>query len=351
MSAMGTSELVLNAAGQTFPSIIQPKTRFISLAITANCNARCLGCRYGRDFMPGKALTLPTVRKVIDEAAFIGVTSIRFYGGEPLVHPDLVPMIAYATENGINSWISTNGILLDNARFSNLQRAGLRAIAIGLYGIGKHYDEYVQKKGTFQKIERNLRDLRSGPGKDMELHMQWLLAGPSCSVECLHEAWDFAATWNARFHVDLIHEDNALPYFVDGPDGCLKLSRSRPEALSEVVAELVRLRQKYPERYSETLAGIRSIPDWVYNKKRFDVPCDMYKHLWIGPDGSVKLCYSDFPLGNIHAKRLRDLVYTEEHRQAAQAAFRLQCSGCNCNRVTRDAHDWKTQVRYGWLSQ
>lgn len=217
-------------------------------------------------------------------------------------------------------------------------------------GVGEHYDEYVQKKGTFEQVNRNLGDLRAGSGKDMELHLQWLLTGPSCGVQYLREAWNFAAKWNAHFHVDLVHEDNSLPYFVDGPDGCLKLSRSKPEALAEVVAELVKLRQGCPERYSESLTSIRSIPDWVYNKRRFEVPCDMYKHLWIGPDGSVKLCYSDFPLGSIHSTRLRNLVYSGEHREAAQAAFKLQCSGCNCNRDTRTARDLKSQIRYGWLS-
>lgn len=349
VATVGASELVRHAAGRTFPSIIQPNTRFLSLAITANCNARCLGCRYGRDFMPAKALSLPVVRDVIDDASSIGVTSIRFYGGEPLVHQDLASMIAYATDKGINCWISTNAILLDARRFEELRGAGLRTITVGLYGVGDHYDEYVQKKGTFQRVEYNLRRLRSGLSKEVDLHLQWLLTGPSCSVESLHAAWNFAVEVDAKFHVDLVHEDNSLPYFIDGPDGCLKLSRTKPEALLAVVAELIKLRRDHPGRYSETLASIRSIPEWVYSRKEIDVPCDMYKHLWIGPDGSVKLCYPDFPLGNINATRLRDLVYTKAHREAAQSAFKLRCSGCNCNRDTRVARDWKTQVRYGWV--
>jgi MoaA/NifB/PqqE/SkfB family radical SAM enzyme len=341
------SEMALNIVGRRFPSLIKPRTGNISLAITSQCNLRCLGCRYGRDFMPGARLDLTSVKNLIDDAAALGIRWIRFYGGEPLVHTDLGSMISYATNRGVHSWISTNAALLNSPRFHELRRAGLHGVAIGLYGVNEEYDWYVQKKGAFETLEHNLKELRKGPGQDFDLHFSWLLAAHTCKVDALRGAWSLAERFNAHFHVDIVHEGGSLPYFTDGPHGCLRLDASCRQ-LEEVVTELLRLRRSSPIRYREPIASIRAIPDWVGTGRQMDVPCDMYKHIWIGPDGSVKLCYSGFALGNINVCSLRDILYTADHAAAARSAFLLRCPKCHCNRDIRIKRDLEARVRYGW---
>ena len=55
-------------AWERFPSLIRPHPEHIYLTLTANCNLRCKGCRYGRDFMAGQQLPLPMVRDLLDAA-------------------------------------------------------------------------------------------------------------------------------------------------------------------------------------------------------------------------------------------------------------------------------------------
>ena len=51
------------------------------IAVTAQCNARCIGCRYGREFMHGSQLSLTKVQEVLEDAREARFAFIRFYGG------------------------------------------------------------------------------------------------------------------------------------------------------------------------------------------------------------------------------------------------------------------------------
>jgi len=105
------ANLVKHSVATVMPFVIRPTPRVLTVAITAACNYACTGCRYGRDFMPGQHLKLDTVRTLLDDAAAAGMTTVRLYGGEPLVHPDLPEMIRHARTAGILPYVTTNGFL------------------------------------------------------------------------------------------------------------------------------------------------------------------------------------------------------------------------------------------------
>ena len=105
-------ELLRHTAADYFPQVIQPNTRSLTVAITAYCNLRCIGCRYGRDFMPNAQLPWELARDMFDDAKAAGVEYVRLYGGEPLLHPDLPKMVAHCVKVGLRVYVTTNGILL-----------------------------------------------------------------------------------------------------------------------------------------------------------------------------------------------------------------------------------------------
>ena len=92
-----------HALGERFPSTIRARTIKLTVAITAYCNLRCTGCKYGRDFMPGSQLSLPMVRDLLDDGKAAGVQTVRLYGGEPLLHPDLPAMVRHADQIGLGT--------------------------------------------------------------------------------------------------------------------------------------------------------------------------------------------------------------------------------------------------------
>ncbi|MDX5369598.1 MAG: radical SAM protein, partial [Alphaproteobacteria bacterium] len=320
------------SAYKMVPGLMRARPRKITMAITAHCNLRCVGCRYGRDFMPGEQLSLETVTQVYEDAVEAGIRTVRLYGGEPLLHPDLPEMVRRGVARGLGVYVTTNGMLL-RQKIDALYEAGLRSLTIGFYGVDTAYDTYVQRQGRFRRLVEGLDQVRSRYGKEFKLQLNFLLMKPSCSIEAVRHAWAFAERYDMTFHTDLIHY--SLPYFTEGPERELQFTPEDAPEIAEVTQELIRLRDADPVRFPEPYQSLKSIPDWLLKGPEMKVPCDISKLIWIGADGSVQLCYVTFPLGNLRETRLRDMLFTDTHHRSARDAFELKCPNCHCERAER----------------
>jgi MoaA/NifB/PqqE/SkfB family radical SAM enzyme len=338
-------DLVRHTAAGIFPILIQPQTYKLTVAITSSCNLRCVGCRYGRDFMTGHHLSLKMVQDMLDDASRCGVDAVRLYGGEPLLHPDLPRMIEHAVSVGITPYVTTNGVLLKK-NISDLYNAGLRTLTIGYYGTADAYDLYVQRPDRFRELEGGISTVRDRYGNEFDIQLNFLLMRPSCSVDAFRAAWGLAERYDIdSVQIDLIHY--SLPYFTEGPERCLQFRPQDRTAIDQVVAELLRLKQTNPERLPASEMFLKSIPDWLLKGPGMRVPCDAYRMIWIGADGSVQLCYVTFNLGNLHDKRLSDILYTSRHRDACRAAFALECPNCHCGADRRLQTHLPSRRMYG----
>jgi cyclic pyranopterin phosphate synthase len=330
--ALGSLEARLDVArhfaGRFVPQLIRADPRSIYLTLTANCNLRCIGCNYGREFMAGSSLPWPLVRDLLDDVKEAGFDSVRLYGGEPLLHKDLPAMVARCVELGLRPWLTTNAILL-REKIDALYDAGLREVTIGSYGNGEDYDAYVQRKDRYARMEAGVAYTRERYGDAVDIKLAWLLMRPTCSLDSVKKLWEFAERYATPISVNLIHY--SLPYFNEGPDRMLQFRPEDRPAIEAVIAELLSLKEQRPEMIVQTPMALRSIPDWLIRGPDMKVPCDRYRLIWVGADGTVQLCYVTFKLGNLHEKRLRDMLFTAEHHQAARDAFALRCPNCHCS--------------------
>lgn len=327
------TERARTSASLSWPQLVRARTEKITIAITAYCNLRCTGCRYGRDFMPGAILPLDTVRDVIDDAAAAGVSAVRLYGGEPLLHPDLEQMLDHARTRGVPAYVTTNGLLLGQ-QVERLHAAGLRKVTVGYYGDEHTYDTYVQRPGRYVRFVESLRTARRRFGPDqLQIQLNFLFSRVSCNAGALDAVLALARELDARIQVDIVHY--SLPYFHEGPDRVLQFRPEDASAVRRFAARLLRAQMREPDRFTESAASLAAIPDWAINGPAMQVPCDAGKLIWIGADGSVKLCYVTFPLGNLHEKRLSEILYSQSHHAAARSAFQLNCPRCHCERGSR----------------
>jgi cyclic pyranopterin phosphate synthase len=338
----GHVDLARHSVAHLFPQIIQPDPRNIYIALTANCNLRCKGCRYGRDFMPGAQLPWKIVRDLLDDAKELDIPSIRLYGGEPMLHKDIVRIVEYSTHIGLNTWITTNGILLKE-KIDDLYRAGLRAIEVGFYGTGESYDSYVQRRDRFAFLEAGVAHTRERYDRTVNIALGWVLMRPTCTLDSVRQTWQFAKRYSTPVGINLVHY--SLPYFTEGLDRELQFRPEDRPAIEDVVRELIRCKESQPHLIQQSLMALRSIPDWLIKGPDMTVPCDRYRLIWVGADGTVQLCYVTFKLGNLHEKRLAKMLFTAEHRQASRDAFALKCPHCHCaysNRIVMHAPSrWK----------
>ena len=336
-------DLLRHTTAAVLPQIIQPDPREIYITLTANCNLRCVGCRYGRDFMPGAQLSWPMVKDLLDDCKAAGIHSIRLYGGEPLLHKDLVRIVEHSVGLGLNTWLTTNGILLKE-KIDDLYEAGLRCISLGFYGTDEQYNLYVQRKNRYTKFEEGVAYLRDRFGAAIDLTLGWVLMRPTCSIESVRKTWDFAERYGTPIGVSLIHY--SLPYFTEGPDRELQFVPEDRPAIEEVVSELIRLKRIRPGLLQQSEMALRSIPDWLLKGPGMKVPCERYRLIWVGADGTVQLCYVTFKMGNLHDKRLAQLLFTPEHRQFSRDAFALRCPNCHCSYHNRIEMHAASRLRY-----
>lgn len=330
-----------NALAAKWPLLIRPQPRQLTVAITAQCNFRCIGCRYGRDFMLGEQLSLEVVKGVLDDARAAGINIVRFYGGEPLLHKDLHHMVRHASELGLEVYVTTNAVLLDR-RADELVDAGLKWVSMGFYGFGETFDAYTQRPGKFEEFIESVTSVRERHRENLDVQLNYVVVRPLAGLDKLEEAWDFAVEHDLFFHLDLY--GYSVPFFSRGPDDELAFRPGDEPMLAALVDRLLELKEERPHRFPHNDAFLRSIPDWVTKYEDMRVPCDAYQLLWIGADGSLQLCDTAFPLGNVNESRLKDLVFTKEHKRAAQDGFALKCPNCTCkvdSRIRRHGPSWR----------
>ncbi|MCB9878894.1 MAG: radical SAM protein [Planctomycetes bacterium] len=337
------AQIVHHSLAGCVPALIRPDTVSLTVAMTARCNQRCHGCLYERGFMAGQQLGKQTLDDLVDDAAALGVRSLRLYGGEPLLHPDLAAVVERAVGKGVGTYVTTNGVLLEQ-RIDELFSAGLRHLTFGLYGAGAAYDDYAGRRGNFERVERGVASVRERYGAAVRMRMNWLLMRPTCTEQALRAAWEFACRYATPMQIDLLHY--SLPYFTEGPERELQFRPEDRPAIERIVEMLLACKKERPDLVETSEVALRAIPDWLLRGADMRVPCDKYRMLWIGADGTVQLCYVTFELGNLKEHRLRDLIGTEAHTRAARDAFALRCPNCHCGYDERTRKHWPTRRAY-----
>lgn len=327
-----------------FPALIQPRPRQLTIAITAFCNFRCEGCRYGRDFMLGERISAEKMSEILEDAREAGISAIRLYGGEPLTHPEIARIVAQSIRSGFDTYLTSNGLLLGR-KIDELYAAGLRQVTIGFYGSDGDGSAYTHVPDYLKRLSRSFGDVRERYGSAIDLQLNYVMTRPFCTLDNLQRTWEFAQQFDMSFHIDLVSW--SVPFFTNDKDLGLQFTESDRPAIERVVSELLRLKARHPGRVRHSPEFIRSIPDWLILQEKMRVPCDAYELLWIGADGTVQLCDTAFELGNINRQRLRDILFGEAHRKAARDGFLLKCPNCTCKAEPRIQKHSRSLAKYG----
>lgn len=103
--------------------------------LTHRCPLQCPYCSNPLELQKANVeLSTETWRRVLDEAAELGVLHLHLSGGEPTLRRDLEALVAHAREVGLYTNLITAGVLLDAGRLERLVAAGLDHVQISLQG-------------------------------------------------------------------------------------------------------------------------------------------------------------------------------------------------------------------------
>ena len=100
---------------------------------TSRCNLRCISCPNRR--LPAAAkkdMDTGLFEDIIDQAAGLIYEANLFHRGEPLLHPRIAHMVAYAAKRSVKTNIHTNAVLLDEKLGKDLIEAGLDSMTFSI---------------------------------------------------------------------------------------------------------------------------------------------------------------------------------------------------------------------------
>jgi PqqA peptide cyclase len=99
--------------------------------LTHRCPLQCPYCSNPLEFERASGeLATAEWRRVLDEAAELGVLQLHLSGGEPTARADLEEIVAHARGLGLYTNLITAGVLLDERRIAALRDAGLEHVQL-----------------------------------------------------------------------------------------------------------------------------------------------------------------------------------------------------------------------------
>lgn len=130
-------------------------------SVGQRCNLKCVHCySQSKDIEYPNEMTTKEAEAMLDDLAEFGAPVILFSGGEPIIRPDLLELIAYAKEKGLRAVISTNGTLISEEKARALKNMGLSYVGISLDGIRETNDRFRGVNGAFDAAIQGIRNCK-----------------------------------------------------------------------------------------------------------------------------------------------------------------------------------------------
>lgn len=85
----------------------------ISIEIIRKCPNNCLHCSSFSNKNCSEIIPYELFKKVVSGAKNLGLKTVCFSGGEPFLHPDIIEMIEYVYDIGLDSYVYSSGIYMD----------------------------------------------------------------------------------------------------------------------------------------------------------------------------------------------------------------------------------------------
>lgn len=134
------------------------KVTGLRIALTHRCNMRCIYCHHEGETSPGEEMSKETVVQVVKAGTDLGIKSVKFTGGEPLMRSDLEDILNELPGH-LDLSLTTNGTLLAG-RATSLAEAGLDRLNVSLDALNPRiYSEITG--GTKKDLNRVVEGIRS----------------------------------------------------------------------------------------------------------------------------------------------------------------------------------------------
>ncbi|MDN5344480.1 MAG: AdoMet-dependent heme synthase [Clostridia bacterium] len=302
----------------------------LSWNTTNQCNLYCDHCYRDAGAKARDELDTAEARNLIDEAVKAGFRIMIFSGGEPLLRPDLLELVAYASRQGLRPVLGSNGTLLTPVLARELKKAGARAIGISLDSCDPtRHDRLRRQEGAWQQAMAGMAACREA-GLPFQVHttvFEW-------NQDELERITDLAVEIGARGH----------HFFFLVPTGRAKnieVESLRAQAYEATLQRILNKQQQVAIELKPTCA-----PQFMRIARQMGVPVRYSRgclagiaYCIISPRGDVQPCaYLNVPVGNVRetpfsriwqeSEVFRTLRTEDYSGGCGHCGYKKVCGGC-----------------------
>jgi len=253
----------------------------VSWNVTNACNMYCAHCYRDAGCKAEDELSTADAKKLLTEIKRAGFQIMIFSGGEPLMRPDILELVKFASDLGLFPVFGTNGTLITPQMAKDLKAAGARAMGISLDSLdaAKH-DKFRSFPGGWQGAVDGMKNCKAA-GLPFQIHttvMDW-------NAPELEDMIDFAVEIGARAH----HFFFLVP---TGRAATIEEESLRAEQYEDVLTRIMKKQQTVPIELKPTCAPqFLRIAAELGMKSRFHRGCLAgLSYCIISPKGKVQPC-------------------------------------------------------------
>ncbi|MBQ3854885.1 MAG: putative heme d1 biosynthesis radical SAM protein NirJ2 [Anaerovibrio sp.] len=317
----------------------------VSWNVTNACNMYCDHCYREAGCKAEEELSTQEAKTLLEQIAKARFKIMIFSGGEPLMRPDIVELVVYATKLGLRPVFGTNGTLITLEMAKKLKAAGAMGMGISLDSLDKaKHNEFRKFPGAWEGAVRGMENCRKA-GLPFQIHttvMDWNNAE-------LESITDFAVEKGAVAH----HFFFLVP---TGRAKSIEAESLRAEQYEDTLTRIMKKQQQVDIELKPTCAPqFMRIADQMGIKTRFRRGCLAgTAYCIISPRGKVQPCaYLNMELGDVRKtpfdeiwqnnevlKTLRTLDYKDG---CGACEYKGACGGCRARAAFYNDGDYMAE--------
>jgi AdoMet-dependent heme synthase len=297
------------------------------LFLTENCNLRCISCSCWLENTKNE-LTTQEWKDVLLQLAHMRLLKANFTGGEPLIRPDAIELMAYAHEIGIPQLhLNTNGIRLTEDVREKVLAAGVRSFNISVDGPNSKVHDHIRgREGAFETTTRHLQQL-IGQRERHKLKVRMNFTVMRDNVEYVPEIALLAQRLRVQLYLNLATDQTFL--FRAPEVGRQK--RVESSGITQALRRLEDVKRADP-RWLPRYSDLKYIPGHFSDIVQRDVPCaESQLKLMIHSRGEIGGCWAHNPVTTVRERSVAEVIASRHYREEHARFFRKDCVGCGSN--------------------
>lgn len=318
--------LVLYSGFSSLLRFVPVAPNVAAIMLTGNCNCRCVTCGVWKNTSVNE-LTTEEMKCSLRQLKGIGVKTLVFVGGEPLLRNDIGAIVKEASSLGFDGIIVvTNGLLLEK-KAEELLDSGVTHIDVSIDAVGEADDRIKGISGHYERAIAGIRAvqrLKQTKGLDVAVTIMTNLLMDD-NVDYIPDLVNVARSMGAYLFFNLL-EDHIV-VFRGIPLSKLLVKDERK--VDQTIDFLETVNKKYPGLLSQCNPMLEYVRNYLKGKNRYDFHCAHGFHsVFLGPHGEIYPCWALEPIGNVRVNNLSEVVGSERQRALAEKMYKMDCPGC-----------------------